>query len=254
MTANAWLLGLALAALAVVALVLKGRFQAFREAFLTRGGLHIAVWGLLIAGALALRGSGPRSVLWVVPMIGVVGGVAFYILERSGWLAQRLRRRSLRRIRDRTPVGSAAPTDRATYGPNAEQVQRFLSALRTLSAVDWQRILSLGEATIRRDADDNRVLDGLGRETERMQASEWLTQIIHHRGPRESHADGPHLIDTPQYHASRKALEAIVVSDLLSPRQFADLYAPFEPFIPAKSIGLRHLSPSQRTKGQIPAP
>ena len=44
----------------------------------------------------------------VVPIIGVVGGITFYLAERSGWLARFLRKRSSRRL-NQLHVGTEKP-------------------------------------------------------------------------------------------------------------------------------------------------
>ena len=96
------------AAAAVGAILVKSKVRRVRSSFLTGGGGRIAACALALASALGVSGVRWDSLLWVVPIIGVVGGITFYLAERSGWLARFLRKRSSRRL-NQLHVGTEKP-------------------------------------------------------------------------------------------------------------------------------------------------
>jgi len=138
-----------------------------------------------------------------------------------------MRARSLRRVRAR-PLPTKAPgTSNPLLGPHHAQVVKFLAALRTLSAEEWQRILARAER-----GSGARALDAVGRDAERMEAMSELSKSL---GVTTA-ADKLTQADL-QYAAAFDAIETLVVQDLLPPKQFAALYSAFEPFIPIRSLG-----------------
>lgn len=105
-------------------------------------------------------------------------------------------------------------------GPNAPQVKAFLAALNHLTPGQWETVLSREEPGIAAV----RALLQAGRSAERSNAVAVLSNQL----------DG----DYRRGSVASMAVEAIVVRDQISERDFAALCAPFEPFIPIRAGGV----------------
>ena len=101
-------------------------------------------------------------------------------------------------------------------GPNAPQVKAFLAALNRLLPGQWETVVSREEPGIAAV----RALEQAGRAEERSNAVAVLSNQL----------DG----DYRRGSVASLAVEALVVRDRISERDFAALYAPFEPFIPIR--------------------
>lgn len=112
----------------------------------------------------------------------------------------------------------AAP-ERHQFGPNSPRVEAFLAALNRLTPSKWESVLSREEPAV----GAVRALEQAGRAQERANASATISEQLN-----EDYRRG--------YMASL-AVEALVVRDLISEQDFAALYAPFEPLIPAAVLG-----------------
>jgi len=105
-------------------------------------------------------------------------------------------------------------------GPNAPQVKAFLAALNRLTPGQWETVISREEPGI----GAVRALEQAGRAEESSNAVAVLSNQL----------DG----DYRRGSVASMAVEALVVRDQMSERDFAALYAPFEPFIPNAVLGV----------------
>lgn len=104
-------------------------------------------------------------------------------------------------------------------GPNAPQVRAFLAALNRLMSDEWATVKSREVPAVAAV----RALEQAGRAAERTNAVALLSNHLYGDYWRGSVAS--------------MAVEALVVRDRISERDFKTLYAPFEPLIPIAGLG-----------------
>lgn len=113
----------------------------------------------------------------------------------------------------RDKEATQAALEARPIGPNAPQVRAFLAALNRLTPGQWETVMSREEPGI----GAVRALQQAGRREERSNAVAVLSNQL----------DG----DYRRGSVASMAVEAMVVRDQLSERDFAALCAPFEPFL-----------------------
>lgn len=158
-----------------------------------------------------------------------------------------------------TPDGLANAAPRAAdpslptpYGPQTPAVRRFLQRFAALSAADWDAAAdayAAGTATAAYTAADRnlaRAVERAGRTGERDAILGPLAQLVRvdaDAADAPTDALGAAPVDAeppiamhPVAEAALAALLALVVRDVLPPRAFAALYAPFAGTIPAQTL------------------
>ncbi|GJG88264.1 hypothetical protein tb265_34450 [Gemmatimonadetes bacterium T265] len=132
------------------------------------------------------------------------------------------------------------------YGPQTTAVRRFLQHFAALPAADWDRASeahaadSATAAYAAADRDLARAVERTGRTAERDAVLGPLAQLVR-VDEQPADADAPEGAEPPAAlhpvaEAALAALLALVVRDVLPPRAFAALYAPFEATIPARTL------------------
>lgn len=141
-----------------------------------------------------------------------------------------------------TPELPPHATPSAPYGPQTPAVRRFLQRLAALSPADWDRAAAAYAAAARQaaavaaDRDLQRAVERAGRAAERDAVLGPLAQLVRVDARGEAtEADAP-LDLHPVAEAALAALLALVVRDVLGPRAFATLYAPFAATIPVAAL------------------
>lgn len=134
------------------------------------------------------------------------------------------------------------------YGPQTGLVRRFLQQFASLSGSEWNAIAAAyAEASgtvpaVAADRDLARAVERAGRVAERDAVLGPLAQLVQvDQGVQVQSAEGTGGPDqAPALHpvaeAALAALLALVVRDVLPPRAFTTLYAPFEDRIPVQSL------------------
>lgn len=154
-----------------------------------------------------------------------------------------------------TPDGSpndARPLAPAPYGPQTPAVRRFLQRFAALAPTEWDAAAAAYEeavgspAAVAADRDLSRAVERAGRTGERDAVLGPLAQLVRvDAGPAAEHsgavadavsdAEAPVAMH-PVAEAALAALLALVARDVLPPRAFTTLYAPFEAVIPARTL------------------
>ncbi len=130
-----------------------------------------------------------------------------------------------------TPEGPA-PVSAAPYGPQTAAVRRFLQRFAALAPGEWDAAADAYAAVagtvaaVAADRDLARAVERAGRTAERDAVLGPLAQLVRRDD------DALH----PVAEAALAALLALVVRDVLPPRAFAALYAPFEATIPIRAL------------------
>ena len=139
---------------------------------------------------------------------------------------------------------AADPSPQAPYGPQTPAVRRFLQRFAALSAADWDAAVeayaaaAVTAAYTAADRDLARAVERAGRTGERDAVLGPLAQLVRvDADPLHAPVDGePPVAMHRVAEAALAALLALVVRDVLPPRAFAVLYAPFEAMIPARTL------------------
>ena len=132
------------------------------------------------------------------------------------------------------------------YGPNTPAVRRFLQRFAALRPAEWEQAARLYEAqqgTAALAAADRalgQAVERAGRSAERDAVVGPLVQVVRDAPipPRAGAGDDEGLaLLPPVAEAALAALLALVVRDVLPPRAFDALYAPFAELVPAEGLG-----------------
>ncbi len=229
--------------------------------------LVILILGLFTGAGWLLHRARERVMEWLhskglggLPMIGI--GAAWFLLLDHGsttrWLGIVLvaaglysltRRRSAKETsgsfyevlesmrrraeREGTPPADPPPLN---FGPNHALVEAFLKRMDNLTHAQWKTVIDRAENgttwqrwtgywTFIAHPRATRALERAGRERERGDVLVALSE----RFPDNIHKDA----------AASSAVDALVLRDRISEKDFATLYSPFEPFIPVRSLNWR---------------
>ncbi len=147
---------------------------------------------------------------------------------------------------DQPADGTPPTTDSLTttpYGPQTPAIRRFLQRFAALSSADWDRAAAeyagaLGTAAhVAADHDLARAVERAGRTAERDAVLGPLGQLVRVPAP-ESDAENPDapVAMHPVAESALAALLALVVRDVLPPRAFTVLYAPYAGIIPTAAL------------------
>ena len=178
--------------------------------------LAIAVWAIATL---------PSAALWSRLVYCAVAFVAPLIIWRE---ARRTFAGDAARFRQKVHDMEAAQAalEARPIGPNARLAKAFLAALNRLTPGQWETVMSRDEP----DIGAVRALEQAGRAEERSNAVALLSNQL----------DGDYWRGS----VASMAVEALVVRDRMTERDFAALYAPFEPFIPIAALDGRAPSTS----------
>jgi hypothetical protein len=198
------------------------RSSAPRRVLLHR--IHLLILSFPLALAVWAIATLPPPALWKALAYCGLGFFAPLIIFRETRQAIVADAVGFRR-RTRDMEAAQASLEAQPIGPNARQVKAFLAALNRLTPGQWETVMSREEPGIAAV----RALEQAGRAEERSNAVAVLS----------SQLDG----DYRRGAAASMAVEALVVRDQISERDFAALYAPFEPFIPIAVLDSHPPSP-----------
>ena len=148
---------------------------------------------------------------------------------------------------DAAPRAPSAPD--APYGPQTPAVRRFLQRFAALAPAEWDAAAATYAAAagtgaaLAADRDLARTVERADRVAERDAVLGPLAGLVRvDREPPEGDRDAPEGDGYapaelhPVAEAALAALLALVVRDVLPPRAFATLYAPFAATIPADTL------------------
>ena len=186
--------------------------------------IHLLMLSFPLALAVWVIATLPPPALWTALVYCAVGFFGPLIILRE--TRQAIAADALRFHRWAHSMEAAqAALEARPLGPNAPQVKAFLAALNRLTPGQWETVMSREEPGI----GALHALKQAGRLEERFNAVAVLSSRLDRDYWRGSVAS--------------MAVEALVVRDQISERDFAVLYAPFEPFIPIIVLGGHPPSP-----------